>query len=108
MSQFVHLLTYFGTTIPADLWVPSKQDIPPQQAQQISTGIFKYLEKLHLEIGIEAYYKKMEQLIEYKQGYNLFGTNEWENALEKNGKGYSKGIEFLIQKKTGKFNRWLS
>jgi ferric enterobactin receptor len=56
----------------------------------------------------EAYYKKIDQLTEYSLRINSspMGVSYAENFY--NGYGYARGLEFLAQKKSGKFNGWLS
>src|SRR5688572_7470479 len=50
----------------------------------------------------------MRGLIEYKEGYNFFGsTADWQDNVEIGGKGWSYGGEFLLQKKTGRLNGWI-
>jgi hypothetical protein len=65
---------------------------------------------LYAKLGIpaEGYYKKLENLTEYSLRFNPSPNGISYNENFFNGKGYSKGIEFLLQKKTGKFNGWVS
>ncbi|MEN8191526.1 MAG: TonB-dependent receptor [Bacteroidota bacterium] len=65
--------------------------------------------------SIEGYYKELENLVEFNQRITSLkgrgGTTPQTTTVEENfffGDGYSKGIEFLIQKKAGDFNGWLS
>ena len=56
----------------------------------------------------EAYYKKIQNLTEYSLRINAspMGINYDENFF--NGYGFSRGIEFLLQKNSGNFNGWIS
>jgi len=56
----------------------------------------------------ELYYKKLYNLTEYSLRFNPnpMGVSYDENFF--NGLGYSRGIEFLAQKKSGKLNGWVS
>ncbi|MCX6257948.1 MAG: TonB-dependent receptor [Bacteroidia bacterium] len=58
--------------------------------------------------SVETYYKKINNLTEYSLRFNPspLGTSYDENFF--NGYGYSRGIELLAQKKSGKFNGWVS
>ena len=60
-----------------------------------------------IRFSIEGYLKEMGNLIYYKPGYNIFNTTRWEDAIEVQGEGTSKGIEILVQKNTGKNSGWL-
>ncbi|OFX41868.1 MAG: hypothetical protein A2X08_14130 [Bacteroidetes bacterium GWA2_32_17] len=56
----------------------------------------------------EAYYKQINNLTEYSLRFNPspMGVSYDENFF--NGYGFSRGIEFLAQKKSGDFNGWVS
>jgi hypothetical protein len=109
MQQNVHLLTSSGVGFPRDLWVPATEKSIPEQSQQIALGMAKTLENGKYEMSIESYYKKMKNLIAYKDGTNFIGNStNWEDKVETNGKGNSYGLEFLIQKKEGKSTGWVS
>jgi len=59
-------------------------------------------------LSAEAYYKQVNNLSEYSLRFN---SNPMGMSYDENfyvGNGYARGIEFLLQKKTGKFNGWLS
>jgi hypothetical protein len=106
MAQYLHLLTNTNVGLPTDLWVPVTDTIKPQIADQIAVGIAHTL-KEKFELSIEAYYKYMQNLIEYKDGATYVNSVEgWESKVEM-GKGDSYGLEFLLQKKEGKYTGWL-
>lgn len=105
-TQFLHLLTNTSIGLPTDLWVPATDSIPPQQGNQVAIGYTRELPKGY-RISTEAYYKTMDNLIEYKEGASFFGTTQgWENLVEV-GNGYSYGTEVLLEKKTGKTTGWI-
>ena len=105
MSQYINLLTNSGLGLPTDLWVPSTGKVPPQKARQFALGLAKSFPLF--DASIEGYYKKMENLIEYKEGASYVSTNnEWENKIV-SGEGESYGAELFLQKKYGRWNGWL-
>lgn len=105
-AQFLHLLSNTSIGLPTDLWVPATDSIPPQYGHQISAGYFRELPK-GFRMSTEAYYKTMENLIEYKEGASFFNTDkDWEQLVEV-GKGWSYGAEFLLEKRTGKTTGWI-
>ncbi len=110
MIQYVHLLSYSGAGLPADLWMPTTQNVPPQHSDLFAAGISKSLFNNAIELSIETYYKTMNNLIDYSAGESFAGNNtkNWEQLIEIDGNGKSKGIELLIQKKQGKFNGWIA
>lgn len=108
MQQNLHLLSNSGAGLPTDLWVPATQKAMPEKSDQFVIGINKTLsEKSGIELSVESYYKTLSRLIELKEGESFFSTNTtWENKIEINGTGEIYGIEFLLQKKQGRFTGW--
>ena len=108
MAQYLHLLTNSSLGVPTDLWVSSTDQVAPQYAEQVAVGLSKTFFNNNLEVSLEGYYKKMDQLIEYRDGANyLYNRDEsWEEKVV-SGKGASRGIELFINKKQGKFTGWL-
>ncbi len=107
MTQFIHLLTNAGIGLPTDLWVPSTARVKPQQANQVAIGFAKTY-KSQYEISLEGYYKKMTNLIEYKDGASYLNVEgDWQDKVATNGIGKSYGAEVLVQKKTGAITGWV-
>lgn len=114
MNQYIHLLSNSGIGLPTDLWVSSTDRVKPQSSQQVALGFAKdYIEK-NLTFSLEGYYKKSEDVINYKEGAsflvldNPFSTQElrWEDNVT-SGEAWSYGAEFLVQRKYGKFTGWI-
>jgi outer membrane cobalamin receptor len=107
MTQFLHLLSNSGVGLPTDLWVPATSTIPPQDAQQASIGLSKRFPKSGVEISLEGYYKDMDSLIDYQTGVNFLANRNWEEIVERAGKGRSYGLEVFLRKTTGRWRGWL-
>lgn len=106
MAQYVHLLTNSGISLPMDLWVPATKILKPQYSDQISASFVKTIGKDY-EISIEGYYKKMKNVLEYKEGISYFDVDDrWETKVEQ-GKGTSFGAELFVQKKIGDLTGWV-
>jgi hypothetical protein len=106
MKQYIHLLSTANIGLPTDLWVPATNKIEPMEAWQYSLG-FAYNWKDRYEFSIEGYYKPMYNLIEYKEGASFVSiNNSWENKVE-SGRGWGKGIEFLVNRTSGKITGWI-
>ncbi len=106
MAQYVHLLTNSGVSLPTDLWVPTTDILKPQISDQLAIGLSQNFNKTY-EASIEAYYKKMDNVLEYREGASFFDLDgKWENKVLQ-GKGKSYGIEFFGQKKAGKLTGWI-
>ena len=106
MRQYVHLLSTTSITLPTDLWVPVTDRVKPMESHQVAGGLF-YSWSGIADISVEAYYKHMDNLIEYKDGATFFGSSEnWENLVVA-GSGWSYGVEFLVQREVGRLTGWL-
>ncbi len=107
MAQFINLLTSESFSLPTDLWVPSTERIKPQQSWQVAAGAAKTFGD-GIEVSLEGYYKKMHNVISYKEGASfLFGLeNDWQDKVTQ-GEGESYGAELFVQKKFGRTTGWL-
>ncbi len=101
--QYIHLLTTNTTQSPTDIWKLSDLNIKPQRADQFSIGLFKNIVSKNLELSIEGYYKRMQDLLDYKIGAQLILNDALETELLQ-GAGKAYGGEFLIKKTTGRLN----
>lgn len=115
MNQFLHLLSNTGIGLPTDLWIPSSPRISPQRSQQIAFGLAKDIAQYDLTFSLEGYYKRMRQIINYKEGASFLdidGTTQakaayaWENQITR-GKGWSYGVEAMLQRHVGRFTGWV-
>jgi outer membrane receptor for ferrienterochelin and colicin len=107
MNQFIHLLSNTGIGLPTDLWVSSTQAVRPQTSEQVAIGSSHSFLNNQLEFTLESYYKRMQNLIEYKEGASFISTTDWQNNVETNGRGEAYGFEFLLRKKRGKTTGWI-
>jgi len=106
MKQYMHLVSSSSVSLPTDLWYPVTKNIKPQTSDQFILAWHTYLEKWKINTEVEAYYKWMNNLIEYREGTNLILNNNFEQELIQ-GKGDSWGLEFLVQRQEGKLNGWI-
>jgi hypothetical protein len=61
-----------------------------------------------MSVSAEAYYKTMENIIEYKQNANYsFAMRDWSQMVSV-GDGRSYGVEFMLEKTTGNTTGWVS
>ena len=107
MQQYLHLLANSAFGLPTDLWVPATKKVKPQNAWQTALGL-SYSLNNNYEFSLEGYYKKINNMIDYKEGASFFDLSfgEWEEVVT-DGQGECYGLEFLIQKPTGKITGWL-
>ena len=106
MSQYIHLLSSNAISLPTDLWVPVTGDIIPMNAHQVALGAF--YDWKGFEFSVEGYYKKMNNVLEYKDGASFFSLDQtsWDDKVVM-GDGWAYGIELFAQKQVGKFTGWV-
>lgn len=106
MAQYINLLTNEGLSLPTDLWVPSTARIAPQFSDQWAAGTTRTLWDSY-EFSVEAFYKRMDNVLSYKEGADFLGLEQdWQDKVLQ-GMGESYGVELFLQKKIGKLTGWL-
>lgn len=104
--QFVHSLSNNTTASPIDTWKLSDLNIKPQEAHQISIGYFKDFNDKMYELGLEGFYKKLNNTVDFKTGADiLLNENVETQILQGEGKAY--GVELLLKKNKGRLYGWL-
>lgn len=105
MGQYIHLLCNSNLSLPSDLWVPVTRNIKPMRSRQTAAGAFYDLGMY--EFSMEGYCKTMDNVLEYRDGASYFGIGTgWEEKVCM-GRGWSYGLEFMVQKKVGKTTGWV-
>lgn len=94
----------------AYFWILSdNKDIPVSSSAHINAGINYDLE--NYIFSVEGYYKRNRNISEYTLRFQrAMQPGSEANVTEQfyTGDGYSTGLEFLAQKKSGNFNGWIS
>jgi hypothetical protein len=78
----------------------SDNNVVPQQAALVSGGLYLLPGKGKYQISLEGYYRKIDDLLEYKPGAEFFLNPTVETDLIQ-GQGRAYGIELGVTKKTG-------
>jgi hypothetical protein len=90
-----------------DFWVLADDNrLPVSSSRQYVAGIS--WENKDFLIDVEGYYKKLSGLSEYSLRFQL---SPGQLSYKENffaGTGYVRGIDFLMQKKFGRYNGWVS
>ena len=107
MRQYIHMLSNTTSISPTDIWKLSDSYIDPQVGDQYSLGFYKNFINNTIEGSVEGYYKTINDLLDFKSGAQLILNEQIETDVI-SGFGKSYGLEFLLKKKTGKLNGWLS
>ncbi|MCG6188556.1 TonB-dependent receptor [Maribellus maritimus] len=107
MVQNLHLISNTTSPTPLDIWLPTSKYIKPLIADQIAAGYFRNFGNNAIETSVEVYYKDMKNVLDYKDGAELFLNEDLETELL-TGTGYAYGMEMLIKKQEGRFTGWAS
>ncbi|HCQ16242.1 MAG TPA: TonB-dependent receptor [Cryomorphaceae bacterium] len=107
MNQYIHLLSNSGLSLPTDLWVSSTERIKPQRSHQVALGSVRNILQNKYEISAEVYYKRMLNLIEYKEGASFITATDWQNNVVNDGIGNAYGLELLFRKNEGQTTGWI-
>ena len=101
--QYLHLVTNTTAITPIDIWQPSSNYFKPQSADQLSIGYFQNFKEKKYEAFVEVYYKKMNNVLDFKDGAQLLLNPQLETDLLQ-GSARSYGAEFQVTKNTGKLS----
>lgn len=107
MAQYLHLLSNTSSPTPLDVWTPSGKYIKPQLLDQFAIGYFKSIKNGKYTLETEAFYKDIQNRIDYINGANLIANNEIETVIL-NGQARAYGLEILLKKNEGDFKGWLA
>lgn len=104
--QYLHLISNTTAISPLDIWKTSNYHLKPQIGQQFAIGFFRNFKGNSIETSLEGYYKETQNMLEYKDGANLFLNPAIETqVLQAFGKSY--GVELLIRKNAGRTTGWI-
>lgn len=105
-AQYLHLISNSTSASPTDKWTPVNNIIKPGISDQVALGYYQTFADGAFECSTEAYYKYLQNQVDYKDGGNVFTNDAIETQLLF-GQGRAYGLELLFRKKTGKFTGWI-
>ena len=107
MRQYLHMLSNTAMISPTDIWKLSDPHLKPQIGDQYAIGYFKNLKNNTIETSVEAYYKTMENFLDFRSGAVLLLNHHIEtDVIPAEGRAY--GVEAMVRKSVGKINGWVS
>lgn len=107
LTQYLHLLSNTSSPTPLDVWTPSGPFVKPQLMDQYAIGYFRNIKEGKYTFETEAFYKDLQNRIDYIDGANLIANNAIEQIIL-NGQARAYGLEFLFRKNQGRLKGWLS
>lgn len=106
MAQYMQLVSSASLSLPTDLWYPVTESILPGISDQVSAGYYHVLPSLGISLSAEVYYKRMKNLVEYREGALLVMNDDYEREMVR-GKGNAYGIELFAGRTEGRFSGWV-
>ncbi len=107
VHQYLRQISNTSVVSPADYWKACDYHIDPLISDQIALGYFRDFKGKSIEASAEIYYKKLKNLVDYKNGAKLVMNHTIETDVIK-AHGYAYGLELYIKKSKGRLNGWLS
>ncbi|MEW2922344.1 TonB-dependent receptor [Muricauda sp. ANG21] len=107
LAQYLHLLSNTSSPTPLDVWTPSGPFVDPQLLDQFAVGYFRNIKDGDYSFETEAFYKDIQNRIDYIDGANLIANKAIERVIL-NGEARAYGLEFLIRKNEGRLTGWLA
>ena len=105
--QYLYMLSNTIALSPTDQWKLADYHISPQSADQVSIGFYQDFNQKFLNFSAEVYFKKVNDIVEYKDGANFISSPQIETEVLQ-GKQKAYGIELMMKKNVGKLSGWLS
>jgi hypothetical protein len=107
INQFINLISNNSVMSPTDTWTLSNNYIKPLSSDQYAIGYFRNFTHNAYEVSVEAYYRHLQNVVEYKNGAQILLNEHIETDLL-SAKGYSYGVEFYAKKSSGPLTGWIS
>lgn len=107
ISQYINLISNTAIMSPTDVYKLSSPNIKPLICNQVAVGYFRNFNEDAIEASVEIYYKKLDNIIEYRDGASIVLNKTLEADLL-NASGNNYGAEFYIRKNTGRLTGWVS
>lgn len=105
-SQNLHALRNQSTSTPFDRYAISSNIVEPEIADQWSGGIYVMTAEQDYDLSLEAYYRKIQNVLDYRDGKSFSSEIEIER-LTLAGEGKSYGVELCLRKNSGSLTGWL-
>ena len=99
LSQFDHSIEGSNAGLRSMMWIPLTSDFGPEISDVISTGFLGH-SKYNLVWSLDAYYKKIKGMLDYKPGANFIFDSSFVDILNA-VKGRAYGLEASVMKNSG-------
>ncbi|WP_116127337.1 TonB-dependent receptor [Lewinella sp. IMCC34183] len=104
--QYLQNIFNSTTPLPSSRWKVSDNNLLPQVSQLYSAGLYQLLNGGY-ELSLEGYFRRVNNLLEYKPGADFFLAEQVETDLLQ-GEGRAYGAEVGLRKSGGNFTGQLN
>lgn len=122
MTQPIQRLLNAGLGMPMEIIFPSDGFARPQVSDIFTIGIardFALAEDRHLSLSVEAYHKKMDNIVSFIDGYDtrsviyhafggVYRAGSVHDMIFTDGVGQAKGVDFKLDGVIGNISGWVS
>ena len=108
-TQYLHQVGFSNNGLPSEFWLSSSKEVPAQRAAKVSMGLQHDWKRGGYRLSVEPYFARIANQLEYKG--NVLGILTDKYDLNENlvtGSGYNYGVDFMLQKNTGKLTGWIA
>jgi len=107
VNQFLFMLSNTVAISPTDQWKLCDFNISPPYVDQLSLGFYQDFPRGGLNTSLEVYYKKINDVIDYRDGASFISTPNVETVTLQ-GQQEAYGFEALFKKNAGKLSGWVA
>lgn len=108
-TQYLHQVGFSSNGLPSEFWLSSDREIPAQRAAKTSLSLQYDIAEGGYRLSVEPYFTRMISQVEYRgNALDLLSTAYDLNENLVVGNGYNYGIDFMLQKNTGKLTGWIA
>jgi CarboxypepD_reg-like domain/TonB-dependent Receptor Plug Domain len=107
VKQFLFMLSNTLAISPTDQWKLVDYNIRPPMVDQLSLGFYQDFPRGGVNTSIEFYYKKLDGVVDYRDGANFISTAHVETVTLQ-GAQEAYGMEALLRKSVGKISGWVA
>lgn len=108
-TQYLHQVGFSSNGLPSEFWISSGEETPAQRAVKVSMGLQHDLVGGAYRLSVEPYFARIANQVEYKGNVLGILTDKYDlNEILVTGNGYNYGVDFMLQKNTGKLTGWVA
>ena len=107
LHQYMYMLSNTVAIAPNYKWKLVDYNTKPMISDQFSAGVYANFPARRIELSLEGYYKKIQNLVELKNGTSIF-LNEFVEQSTLQGELDAYGFEIMLKKPYGSVTGWIN